>query len=85
MGRLTFKEPDGTWGVVGVNADDQDTKVYACLAKLKDYEETGMMPGDVDIIANHLEDALEHLDTAPQKTGLHLKQALHLLIRGREG
>lgn len=44
---LTKREPDGSWSVEGI---DDITKVgpvvYGALCKLKDYEKTGLNPGD---------------------------------------
>lgn len=48
MNRLTFKEPDGTWGIVGMNEENEREKLYAVCAKLKDYEEIGLQPDEVE-------------------------------------
>lgn len=42
--RLTYKNDDGSWGVVGMNEKNQDEKMYGVAWKLKDYEECGMTP-----------------------------------------
>lgn len=45
MGRLTYKNQDGTWGLN--NAYDikkVPKELYGALCKLKDYEETGLEP-----------------------------------------
>lgn len=47
MTRLTFNEKDGSWGVVGMNADNEQSKVYGCLCKLRDYEEYGLDPHEL--------------------------------------
>ncbi len=47
MGRLTFSE-DGKFGVVGMNADNEEEKLYGCICKLKDYENTGLSPDEVE-------------------------------------
>lgn len=47
MDRLTFKEPDGTWGIVGMTQDNTDQKMYAVAAKLLAYEETGFSPDEL--------------------------------------
>ncbi len=44
MKRLTFKNPDGTWGVTGMNEENQDKKMYSVACKLRDYEDCGMDP-----------------------------------------
>lgn len=48
MKRLTFKEPSGKWGVVGMNAENECEKTYGCLCKLLDYEELGLNPDDME-------------------------------------
>lgn len=61
MKRLTFKEPDGRWGVAEMNADNEEEKVYGCLCKLFDYEETGLTPDDIRRLKSRLEDMEENL------------------------
>ena len=46
--RLTFKEPDGKWGIVGMNKENEEQKMYDVACKLKDYEETGLSPQEVE-------------------------------------
>lgn len=48
MNRLTFKEPSGKWGVVGMNADNKEEKAYGCICKLLAYEETGLEPAEIE-------------------------------------
>ena len=50
MKRLTFKEPDGGWGIVGVDKPvyEFEEKIYRCFDKLKDYEELGLNPDDME-------------------------------------
>ena len=51
MKRLTFKEPDGRWGIIGTDkpvCDIEDLAVYICLEKLLDYEELGLNPDDME-------------------------------------
>lgn len=50
MIKLTFEEPDGTFGVVGMNADNKETKLYACVKKLLAYEQTELSPSDVEAL-----------------------------------
>lgn len=69
MNRLTYKEPDGTWGIAGMNEKNEKEKLYAVCAKLKDYEETGMQPNEVeqlkdnatDVIINKLKEQREQI------------------------
>lgn len=44
MNRLTFKEPNGTFGIVGMNEQNQEEKMYAVACKLLAYEETELPP-----------------------------------------
>lgn len=45
MGRLTYKNPDGTWGLNnGYDIKKVPRELYGALCKLKDYEETGLDP-----------------------------------------
>ena len=61
MCRLTFKEPDGTFGVVGMNDNNESLKTYACICKLLDYEETGFNPSFLSTVPNILADIKERL------------------------
>lgn len=47
MNRLTYQEPDGSWGVAGMNADNEGEKLVAVARKLRDYENTELDPEDV--------------------------------------
>lgn len=46
--RLTFTEPDGTWGVRDMNNMNEEQKMYAVASKLRDYEKTGISPDEAD-------------------------------------
>ena len=50
MKRLTFKEPCGKWGVAGMDKPvyEFEEKIYRCFDKLKDYEELGLNPDDME-------------------------------------
>lgn len=58
MVRLTEKSERGLWHLRGVSWEqlqegyvitkDMSQKIYGALAKLKDYEETGLDPGEVE-------------------------------------
>ena len=63
MKRLTFREQNGIWGIVGMNADNENEKIYGCLNKLLDYEETGLEPADIIRLKSKLEDMEENLQT----------------------
>jgi len=69
MKRLTFKEPSGKWGIVGMNADNENEKVYSCLSKLLDYEKTGLEPADIIRLKSKIEDMEENLQTIEKELG----------------
>lgn len=51
MSRLTYKNPDGTWGMNnGYDMHKVPSELYGALWKLKDYEETGLDPERVEEI-----------------------------------
>lgn len=66
MGRLTQKKASGWWQVKGIpwknlQAGEVITKetsqlLYGCLCKLKDYEDSGMSPGQVTGLKDGVED-----------------------------
>ena len=83
MKRLTFKEPSGKWGVVGMNADNENEKIYGCLNKLLDYEETGLEPADIIRLKSKLEDMEENLQTIEKELGqLKSKIRVGTVIQG---
>lgn len=83
MKRLTFKEPSGKWGVVGMNADNENKKVYSCLSKLLDYEKTGLEPADIIRLKSKLEDMEENLQTIEKELGqLKSKIRVGTVIQG---
>lgn len=48
MKRLTYYESNGKWGVCEMNQMNEDQKMYAVASKLKDYENTGLQPNEVE-------------------------------------
>ena len=48
MGRLTWKKPDGTWGLANGDIKAVPREYYGHMCKLKDYEETGLEPGRIE-------------------------------------
>lgn len=50
MGRLTWKNPDGTWGLNNMDIREVPSELYGAVCKLKDYEETGLTPEQIDEI-----------------------------------
>lgn len=51
MNRLTYKNPNGTWGMNnGFNMSKVPSELYGALYKLKDYEESGLSPEQLEEI-----------------------------------
>lgn len=48
MKMLTWTESDGSWGAQGVDLTKVDRTLYGALCKLRDYEKTGLEPGQVE-------------------------------------
>lgn len=49
MARLTFKNPNGTWGLNnGYDMKKVPSDLYGALWKLKEYEETGLSPEKIE-------------------------------------
>lgn len=48
MNRLTYQEKDGSWGVAGMNEENEGEKLVAVTRKLRDYENTEMEPEEVE-------------------------------------
>lgn len=58
--RLTFKNPDGRWGIVGMNEQNESEKMYGVAAKLRDYEELVDSPDKVQQLL-YAQDELKEL------------------------
>ena len=72
MKRLTFKEPSGKWGIVGMEKpvdEIEDFSIYICLEKLCDYEELGLNPDDIDSKLFALREALGEYKETGLKPG----------------
>lgn len=50
MNRITWNQPDGSWGIKGVELQTLPPKVYGALYKLMDYEKTGLSPKQIEEI-----------------------------------
>lgn len=71
MGRLTKKEASGKWQVDGIRWEqlqegktitkEMGQRLYGCLCKLKDYEDTGMSPQQIQDWMYDLEDMAGHV------------------------
>ncbi len=44
---LTWQRPDGDWEVTGIPWSEIGGRLYGALCKLRDYEKTGLQPGQV--------------------------------------
>lgn len=83
MGRLTIKDEQGNWALKGVKwnqlhvgetiTQQVQEKIYGALAKLKDYEDSGMTPDECwdccnrEKVVKQLEDCIS--DTEDSLTG----------------
>ena len=65
--RLTFKEPNGTWGVIGMNAENVKEKIYGCLRKLLDYENTGFAPDEIEGFAYRIDSLTERCNSLEEQ------------------
>ena len=48
MGRLTFKNDNGTWGLKNYDIKKVPSELYGAICKLKDYEESGFLPNQLE-------------------------------------
>lgn len=55
MGRLTWKKPNGDWGIKGVDFSEV-RPAYGALCKLLAYENTGLSPDEVERLKDDLDD-----------------------------
>lgn len=46
-GRLTYEDGQGNWGANGIDIKAVSGEVYGALAKLRDYERTGLTPDQI--------------------------------------
>ncbi len=54
--RLVKKEPDGTFYIPGVDLAALPTSLYMAVVKLKDYEDTGLTPDEVERLLQRVRD-----------------------------
>ena len=67
-GRLTYHNPDGTFGLVGVDITKiEDPKIYAAICKLKDYEDLGFHPNGMEIIIRLYDELVKKVDELEKK------------------
>lgn len=48
MGRLTFKNANGTWGLKNYDIKKVPSDLYGAICKLKDYENCGFSPNQLE-------------------------------------
>lgn len=65
--RVTFHNPNGDFGIEGVDLTKLDKPLYAAVAKLERYEDTGLSPDDVDLLKDMYDRLVEELDRHPRK------------------
>ena len=65
--RLTYKEPNGDFGVVGMNENNREEKLYSCVMKLMDYEEQGLAPSEVELLKKMYDGAVLEQDKLREK------------------
>lgn len=71
MKRLTYHSSDGRFGIVGKDAPDMreiDKELYACVWKLKDYEDTGFNPDFLQTLPDCCMDLMDNLRKLPEST-----------------
>lgn len=56
MKRLIYKEPNGNFGVKGIDIKTLNNRLYMIICKLKDYEDLGLSPDDVQHLIYKLDD-----------------------------
>ena len=88
MSRLTEKDSNGSWALKGIPwkslsegqiiTKDISTRIYGALCKLKDYEDTGYSPENVEHLRYILEDAVMELEKCQGETEL-TKEIWHYL------
>lgn len=54
--RLVKREPDGTFFIPGVDLAALPTSLYMAVVKLKDYEDTGLTPDEVERLLQRVRD-----------------------------
>lgn len=88
MGRLTLKDNQGYWELKGVPwkslcegqiiTKDMQERLTGALCKLKDYEDLGYSPENVEHIKYVLEDAVRELEKYQGQTNL-IEEIWHYL------
>lgn len=69
MGRLTYSNPDGTWGLANGDITKVPKEYYGAICKLKDYENSGLDPQQLEELDELYRAKCEEL-AAVQKRGI---------------
>lgn len=56
MERITWRTPDGRWGVRDIPWDEIDHRLYGALCKLKAYEDNELSPDEVAMLKEEREE-----------------------------
>lgn len=54
MSRLTWKKPNGEWGVRGVDLSALPPALYGAMCRLRDFEERAEDPDALDLLLDEL-------------------------------
>ena len=81
MQRLTFKEADGKFGVVGMNKQNEELMLYACVRKLLKYEETELSPDEVLFLK--LENEALKKEVRKLQSPKHINKLVNIEIKRR--
>ena len=67
-GRLTYHNPDGTFGLNGVDITKiEEPKIYAAICKLKDYEDLGFHPNGMETVIRLYDELVRKVDELEKK------------------
>lgn len=79
--RLIKKNNDGSFYIEGVDISTLSTELYGVVYKLKNYEESGLSPDDVDILKGLYDDACETIAKQRAEIEEMKKKLVELPIR----
>lgn len=79
--RLIKKNIDGSFYIEGVDISTLSTELYSVIWKLKDYEESGLRPDDVNVLKGLYNDACEIISKQKAEIEEMKKKLVELPIR----
>lgn len=87
MKRLTFKESDGTYGIVGLNESNEREKLLEVTGKLISYEETELEPEEVQNLKEDFKHSRKIITVYPGiqqhiQDGLIVQTELRVIVDG---